>query len=122
MPDGYAANWFAVLLVAVVGVAAVGAMFLANRIIAPRRPSDVKNSPYECGIEAAPFRWSQIHIRYYVFAILFIVFDVEAVFLFPWALVFLQAETYVFYAMMLFIGVLLFGLGYAWRKGVLDWR
>jgi len=122
VPDGYAANWFAVLLVAVVGVAAVGAMFLANRIIAPRRPSDVKNSPYECGIEAAPFRWSQIHIRYYVFAILFIVFDVEAVFLFPWALVFLKAAPVVFYEMLIFIGILFFGVIYGWRKGVLQWK
>ena len=59
---------------------------------------------------------------YYVFAILFVIFDVEAVFLFPWALVFLDASPAVFYEMIIFIGILLFGLVYVWRKGVLQWR
>ncbi|MDA1188727.1 MAG: NADH-quinone oxidoreductase subunit A [Chloroflexi bacterium] len=122
MPDGYALNWFAILLVAVVGVGAIGTMFLSNRLIAPRRPSEVKNSPYECGIEPAPFRWSQVNIRYYVFAILFIIFDVEAVFLFPWALVFLKTVPAVFYEMLIFMGILFFGIIYGWRKGVLQWK
>jgi NADH-quinone oxidoreductase subunit A len=122
MPEGYALNWFAVVLVAVVGLAAVGAMFLGNYLLAPKRPSAVKTSPYECGIEAAPFRWSQISIRYYVFAILFLIFDVEAVFLFPWAMVFLKSAPAVFYEMLIFIGILFFGVVYGWRKGVLQWR
>ena len=122
MPEGYAVNWFVVILVAVVGVGAIGVMFLANRILAPRRPSKIKASPYECGIEPAPFRWSQVNIRYYVFAILFIIFDVEAVFLFPWALIFLESIPAVFYEMLIFIGILFFGVIYGWRKGVLQWK
>ena len=85
MPEGYDINWMAVLLVAGVGFAAMAALFTVSFILAPRRPSEAKDIPYECGIPPAPFMWSQIQIRYYVFAILFLIFDVEAVFLFPWA-------------------------------------
>ncbi len=122
MPEGFATNWAVVLIVAGVGVAAILAMFATSRMMAPRRPSDIKLSPYECGVEPAPFRWSQIQIRYYVFAILFLIFDVEAVFLFPWAVVFLTSISAVFYEMMIFMGILLFGVVYAWRKGALQWR
>jgi NADH:ubiquinone oxidoreductase subunit 3 (subunit A) len=66
--------------------------------------------------------WTQFTVRYYIFAILFLIFDVEAVFLFPWVLVFLETATFVFYAMIIFIAILLFGVAYAWRKGVLQWR
>ena len=122
MPEGFATNWAVILIVAGVGVVAILAMFATSRIMAPRRPSDIKLAPYECGVEPAPFRWSQIQIRYYVFAILFLIFDVEAVFLFPWAVVFLTSISAVFYEMMIFMGILLFGVVYAWRKGVLQWR
>ena len=122
MPESFATNWAVVLIVAGVGVAAILAMFATSRMMAPRRPSDIKLSPYECGVEPAPFRWSQIQIRYYVFAILFLIFDVEAVFLFPWAVVFLTSISAVFYEMMIFMGILLFGVVYAWRKGALQWR
>ena len=115
-------NWIAVILVAVVGLRAILTMFAASRLLAPRRPSEIKDTPYECGIPASPFNWSQIQIRYYVFAILFLVFDVEAVFLFPWALVFLEATPAVFYEMLIFIAILFFGVAYGWRKGVLQWR
>ena len=118
----FAINWSVVLLVAGVGLAAILGMFMTSRIMAPRRPSAMKDIPYECGIEPAPFVWSQIQIRYYVFAILFLIFDVEAVFLFPWAVVFLDSIPAVFYEMLIFIGILAFGVLYAWRKGVLQWR
>ena len=69
------------------------------------KSNPAKESAYECGIEPEPYRWSQINIRYYVFAILFLIFDVEAVFLFPWAIVFLDAIPAVFYEMLIFIGI-----------------
>ncbi len=122
MQEGYTLNWIAVLIIALVGTGAVGGIFVASRILAPRRPSRIKNEPYECGIEPEPFRWSQIQIRYYVFAILFLIFDVEAVFIFPWAVVFLKSTPAVFYEMLIFIGILFFGVVYGWRKGVLQWR
>ena len=122
MPEGYAVDWSVVLIVAGVAIAAICAMFLASYLMAPKRPSAIKEIPYECGIEPAPFRWSQIQIRYYVFAIMFLIFDVEAVFLFPWALIYLKSIPAVFYEMMIFIGILFFGVVYGWRKGVLQWR
>ena len=122
MPEDYDVNWMVVLLVASVGLAAVLGMFLASFLMAPKRKSATKEMPYECGIEPAPYRWSQIQIRYYVFAILFLIFDVEAVFLFPWAVVFLESTSVVFYEMLIFIGILFFGVVYAWRKGVLQWQ
>ena len=122
VPEAYAINWIAVLVVAVVGAAAIFLMFVASRLLAPRRPSKLKDTPYECGIPAAPYNWSQIQIRYYVFAILFIIFDVEAVFLFPWALVFMKTTPLVFYEMIVFIAILFFGILYGWKKGVLQWR
>jgi NADH-quinone oxidoreductase subunit A len=97
-------------------------MFMASYILAPKRPSAIKDTPYECGMPAAPYRWSQINIRYYIFAILFLIFDVEAVFLFPWAVVYLDSVPAVFYEMLIFIAILFFGLVYSLRKGVLQWR
>jgi NADH-quinone oxidoreductase subunit A len=122
LTEGYDVNWGVVLVTGGVGFAAVCGMFLFSYLMAPRRPSDLKNIPYECGMMPAPYRWSQIQIRYYVFAILFLIFDVEAVFLFPWAVVFLESTPAVFYEMLIFIGILFFGVVYSWRKGVLQWR
>ena len=111
-----------VLIVGAVGLAAAVGMFAASFILAPKRPSAIKETPYECGIPAAPYNWTQINIRYYVFAILFLIFDVEAVFLFPWSVIYLKSIPAVFYEMLLFIAVLFFGVIYGWRKGVLQWR
>ena len=121
MAEGYALNYIAVVLAAVVGLLAMGGMLLGSLVLAPKRQSEAKELPFECGIPPMPFNWSQIHIRYYIFAILFLLFDVESVFLFPWILTFLTGATWVFYEMILFIGILLFGVLYGWRKGVLKW-
>ncbi|MDE2838488.1 MAG: NADH-quinone oxidoreductase subunit A [Chloroflexota bacterium] len=123
-PEGYVVNWTAVILAFVVGIVAMGLMLAASTLLSPRRPSKTKAIAYESGILPTPLNWTQFNVRYYIFAILFLIFDVEAVFLFPWALVFADEGIpgYVFYAMMLFIAVLLLGVVYAWRKGVLRWR
>jgi NADH-quinone oxidoreductase subunit A len=125
-PNIFASNWTAVALSAVIAVAAIGGMFAASRLLSSRRHSDVKLTTYECGIPATPFAWSNINIRFYIFAILFLIFDVEAVFLFPWAVIFLAQRdldnAIPFYAMMMFLGVLFFAIVYAWRKGVLEWQ
>jgi len=122
LPEGYALDWMVVLIVGAVGLTATVGMFAASFILAPKRPSAIKETPYECGIPAAPYNWTQINIRYYVFAILFLIFDVEAVFLFPWSVIYLKSIPAVFYEMLLFIAVLFFGVIYGWRKGVLQWR
>ena len=120
-------NWTAVALSAVVATLAIGGMFTASRILSARRHSDAKLTTYECGIPPTPYTWSNINVRFYIFAILFLIFDVEAVFLFPWAVIFMQekinqANVLPFYAMMMFLGVLFFAIVYAWRKGALEWQ
>lgn len=121
MPEGYVVSWTAVALGALVGVVAIVGMFLIPRIFAPTKPTKEKAIPYECGMDpASPATFAQLHIRYYVFAILFLIFDVEAVFLFPWAVVFLGSKL-AFYAMLIFLAVLLFAIAYGWKKGALEW-
>lgn len=126
-PDLFAESWTAVALSAVVAVAAIGGMFGASRVLSSRRRSAIKLTPYECGIPPTSYSWSNINVRFYIFAILFLIFDVEAVFLFPWAVIFMeqkinQANVIPFYAMLMFLGVLFFAIVYAWKKGVLEWQ
>ena len=120
----YWQDWSAVLIATVGGALLVTASFAASLIIAPKARSALKDLPYECGIVPSGESYSHMHFRYYLFAILFLIFDVEAVFLFPWAVVFLDPGIVqaVFYEMLIFMGILLFGLAYAWKKGALDWR
>jgi NADH-quinone oxidoreductase subunit A len=120
--NAFATEWTSVLLAAVVGLMAMIAMFIGNLILSPKRPSMLKGIPYECGIIPGPYQWSQMQIRYYVFAIDFLIFDVEAVFIFPWALLLDEMDAVMFYSMVLFIGLLFFGILYGWKKGVLEWR
>ena len=120
MPPDFDFRWTAVILSGVIGFLAIGLMFAASMFISSRRHSETKLTPYECGIPASPFQWSQINVRYYIFAILFLIFDVEAVFLFPWAVIFM-GNAVAFYAMMMFLAVLGFSILYGWRKGVLQW-
>ncbi len=92
------------------------------RFIAPKKPSPTKNAPYECGTETQGDTWVQFRIQYYLFAILFVVFDVEALFLFPWAVVFKEMGLAGLAAMGIFLGILALGLIYAWQKGALEWE
>ena len=121
VPEGLATNYTAVVIAGIVGFVGMGIMFAASFVLSPKRRSVLKDMPYECGIPPAPYSWSQLHMRYYIFAILFLIFDVEAVFLFPWAVVFLTSIDAVFYEMLIFIGILFFGIVYSWKKGVLQW-
>ena len=116
-------NYVAVLLATVIGFALVGSAVIVSRLVAPYSTSKQKDISYECGMlpAAEPVR-SQLHLRYYLFAILFLIFDVEAVFLFPWAVTFLNVGKAAFYEMVLFIAILGAGLAYAWKKGVLQWK
>ena len=111
-----------VLLLAVIALAVVAGMLTGAHLLGPRRSTPVKQMPYESGMDPIGDARGRFDIRYYLVAIVFLIFDVEAVFLFPWALVFLETATFVFYAMIIFIAILLFGVAYAWRKGVLQWR
>ncbi len=124
--DAFVLDWTMVALSSVVAFLAIGGMFATSRLLSSRRHSEAKLTTYECGIPATEYSWSNISLRFYIFAIMFLIFDVEAVFLFPWAVVFLEQNALgnpvPFYAMMMFLGVLFFALIYAWRKGVLEWQ
>ncbi len=112
------------LTVAVFGGAAVlmvGAMLGLGRLLRPTRPQAGKYINYECGVDPVGVGWSQSQIRYYVFALLFVMFDVEAVFIFPWAVRLEVLGVFGLVEMLVFIGILALGLLYAWRKGVLRW-
>ena len=126
-PGLFAENWTAVALSAVVAAVAILGMFATSQLLSARRYSEVKLTTYECGIPVTSYSWSNINVRFYIFAILFLIFDVEAVFLFPWAVIFMEQKVVYnnvipFYAMIMFLGVLFFAIVYAWRKGVLEWR
>jgi NADH-quinone oxidoreductase subunit A len=110
---------FAALLL--LSIAFVAVAFGANRVLRPNRPTVGKLTTYESGMDPVGDAWSQTQIRYYVFAFLFVIFDVESVFLFPWALVFADIGVAAFWEMVVFIGVLAVGLLYAFKKGVLRW-
>ena len=89
--------------------------------IRPQNPTAVKLETYECGMEAIGGRWSQFNFRYYMYAVLFVVFDVEVVFLYPWAAKFLQLELFALIEMMAFVMILMVAWAYAWRKRALEW-
>ncbi len=107
-----------VLLAALMG----GAMIVANSVLARFHPDTQKNSPYECGFEAFEDARMKFDIRYYLIAILFILFDLEIAFLVPWALVFKQLGMYGFIVMSVFLTILIAGFIYVWKKGALEWE
>ena len=116
---------FAALAVAVPTGMLMMSWMLSMVNIRPRVPSAIKSSIYECGFETLPTRWSQFNFRFYGFALIFVVFDVEVVFLFPWAASFGYLSRsfgiYVLLEMVVFVGILIVGWLYAWRKGALEW-
>ena len=94
---------------------------VVSRIVAPRKPSTLKTQTYECGVETFGDTWVQFKAQYYIFALVFLIFDIEIVFLYPWAVAFNQLPLFAVLEGVLFILILIAGLLYAWRKGVLEW-
>jgi NADH-quinone oxidoreductase subunit A len=119
--DIYFRDYGTVVALILAGVGLVAVALLAARIVAPHRPLPEKLTTYECGIDPVGEGWSQSQIRYYIYAFLFVIFDVESVFLFPWAVVFDRLGMFAVVEMTIFILILGAGLVYAWRKGVLRW-
>jgi NADH-quinone oxidoreductase subunit A len=95
---------------------------LIQTLLGPRKPNAIKNSTYECGIETVGDTWIQFKVQYYIYALIFVVFDVEAVFLFPIAAAYGQLSYFAIGATALFVILLADGLAYAWAKGALEWR
>ncbi len=121
--NDYFGSWGVVGLLVLVGIGFVAAAFVANRLLRPAAPTVEKLKTYECGVDPVGSGWAQIHVRFYVFAYLYVVFAVDAVYLFPWATVFAAPGFGVttLLEMGVFLGFLAVGLLYAWRRGVLRW-
>ena len=120
------AEYFPILLFIAVGTAIGVAPIVLGRLLAPHRPDPEKLSPYECGFEAFEDARMKFDVRYYLVAILFILFDLEIAFLFPWAVVLGEGggdeSLFRFLAMMVFLGILVVGFIYEWKKGALEWE
>jgi NADH-quinone oxidoreductase subunit A len=111
-----------VVVFALVGAAFVIATLVVAWALRPSRPSREKLVPYESGIVPVGDAWGQFNVRYYIFALLFVLFDVESAYLFPWAVRVGQLGLFAVVEMAIFLAILGFGLGYAWRKGLLRWE
>jgi NADH:ubiquinone oxidoreductase subunit 3 (subunit A) len=115
-------SWLYILLFMIVAVAVPFAAILTGRILGPRKPNPIKQSTYECGMETVGESRVQFKAQYYVFALIFLVFDVETVFLFPWAISLNALSMFAVFEGVVFILILVAGLSYAWRKGMLEWN
>ncbi len=115
-------DYVPVLIASILCFLLVGGALMGNLILSPRQRTETKAVTYECGMLPIGRSRSQVHFRYYLFAILFLIFDIEAVFLFPWAVTIADLGAQAFWEMLVFIGILAFGLLYAWKMGVLRWR
>jgi NADH-quinone oxidoreductase subunit A len=115
-------NYFPILLFILVGLAFGVVPILAGWLLAPNRPDSEKLSPYECGFEAFEDARMKFDVRYYLIAILFILFDLEIAFLFPWAIVLKEIGLFGFVAMSIFLAILVVGFIYEWMKGALEWE
>jgi NADH-quinone oxidoreductase subunit A len=115
-------HYFPILLFILVGLAFGVVPMLAGWLLAPNRPNSEKLSPYECGFEAFEDARMKFDVRYYLIAILFILFDLEIAFLFPWAIVLKEIGLFGFLAMVVFLGILVVGFIYEWMKGALEWE
>lgn len=115
-------NYLPILIFLIVALGLGSVMILAGSLLGPKRPDSEKLSPYECGFEAFEDSRMKFDVRYYLVAILFIIFDLEIAFLFPWAVVLDQIGLFGFLAMVIFLAILVVGFIYEWKKGALEWE
>lgn len=97
-------------------------VMITNWLVRPKRPNKEKETTYECGLDTQGPTWIQFKISYFMYALIFVVFDVETVFLYPWAVAFKSVGMFAFGEMLIFISILSLGLWYAWKEGALEWR
>ncbi len=120
--DALYVNYVPVLLATITGFMLVLTALIASRLLAPFSKEREKGTTYECGMLPIRRASTNVGMRFYLYAILFVVFDVEAVFIFPWAMAFVGIGQFAYWLMVIFIAILAVGLGYAWKKGALQWR
>jgi NADH-quinone oxidoreductase subunit A len=121
MPTTYAETWFPVLVQIVIAIAVAGAMIGLSALIGRRVRDPVKSSPYESGIVPVGNARERFSVKFYLVGMVFILFDIEAIFLYPWAVVYRQFKFFAFFEMLLFIVLVLCGFFYILKKGVLNW-
>lgn len=114
-------DWLYVAVFAFVGTIMAALPLGIVWLLAPRADLPQKTLTYESGVIPFGQAWAQFNVRYYLFALIFVVFDVEVIYLYPWAVVFRQLGAFAFFEMVIFLLILLVGLTYAWRKGALEW-
>jgi NADH-quinone oxidoreductase subunit A len=122
MPSEYASQYLFVGLLTVVAIVLGVAPLILAKFIAPKKPGASKQSAYECGLESTGDPWVQFRVHYYLYALLFVIFDVEVVFIYPWALVWKPFGVFALVEMAIFLGILGVALAYAWKKGALEWQ
>ncbi len=121
MPTTVAETWFPVLVQALLAVVIAAALVTLSFAIGRKLKNRVKDMPYECGIEPTGDAQHRFSVKFYLVAMLFILFDIEAIFLYPWAVVFKQLKMFGFIEMLLFVVLILAGFFFIWKKGVLEW-
>ena len=121
MPDNYFANYLPLLIHFLLAGALAGGMVVLSSIIGVRKPTQAKLSPYECGMTPVGDARERFSVKFYLVAMLFILFDVEAIFLYPWAIILRKLKMFGFWEMLVYIAIVLVGFFYIWKKGVLDW-
>jgi NADH-quinone oxidoreductase subunit A len=121
MPDNYFARYLPLLIHFLLAGLVAGAIVLLSWLLGYRKPTPAKLSPYECGMVPVGDARQRFSVRFYLVAMVFILFDVEAVFLYPWAVILRRLKMFGFWEMLVYILILLVGFFYIWKKGVLDW-
>jgi NADH-quinone oxidoreductase subunit A len=121
MPDNYFARYLPLLLHMLVAGIVASAIVTLSWLLGKRRPTRAKMTPYECGMDPVGDARQRFSVKFYLVAMLFILFDVEAVFLYPWAVILRDLKMFGFWEMLVYISIVLVGFFYVWKKGVLDW-
>lgn len=114
-------DWIYIGLFVLISLFLPTAAILIAGLLSPKKPNKIKNSTYECGIETVGDTWVQFRVQYYIYALVFLVFDVETVFLYPWAVAYNQLSLFAVLEAVAFVLILVAGLYYAWKKGALQW-
>ena len=114
-------DWIYIAIFLILSIMLPGAAIIIAYWISPHKPDPIKNSTYECGVETVGDTWIQFKVQYYIYGLVFLIFDVESVFLYPWAVAYHFLSIYGVLEALFFMGILIGGLFYAWRKGALQW-
>jgi len=118
----YANNYFIVAIFLLLGILLPVVALTLGRLLRPHNPTEQKRETYESGLEPFGSSWVQFNVKYYIFAIMFVLFDIETIFLYPWAVAYDQLGLFALVEMLIFIVLLVIGLIYAWKKKVLEWN